>query len=166
MVKKWPFLTPLSDLVFLIGTRKKGCDVLVCGFGTHIVYMPVPKPYPIWTRTFDAAERRSKKIAIKFFWKKRKKSIFSSYKTWSTSASRKDLGPEFKPPTLGECPLVWYRNKVKTWLPLKDPRSQFRRAFWYGSKKISTSYIFLKTWIYAGWRGLRAPSNKYVWDIT
>ncbi len=146
MVKKWPFLTPIWNLVFLAETRKRGWGILVCWFGAHIVHLPVAKPYPIWTRIYEVAERQRKKIENFFFSKNRKKSIFSSYTTWSISTTQKDLGPQFKPPTARECSLLWCRNKAKTRLLSEVRRSQFRDAVLYGSPKSLTPYIFLKTW--------------------
>jgi len=86
-------MTPSSNLVKLTATRKGGCEVLVYGFGTHIVYMPVPKPYPIWTRIFDVAERRSKKIKKKFLQKNEKNRFFQVTKLDRSQQAETIRGP-------------------------------------------------------------------------
>jgi hypothetical protein len=61
-VKKRSFLTPILDKFSSSEAKKMDRELLVGGFGGHIMLITLPKPYLISTWISDAAERRRKKI--------------------------------------------------------------------------------------------------------
>ncbi len=114
---------PISDLVFLTETRKRGWELLVGGFGARVVFMTLPKPYPISTWISEVAERQSKKIEKINFCKKTQKIDFFKLQKFIDLNNAESSEGRNKPPTFHECALLSYKNSAKLRLRLVDPMS-------------------------------------------